>query len=249
MEEINGKKFGDKENPLLVSVRSGARASMPGMMDTILNLGLNDDVVAGMIAKNSDIKFVRFVYDSYRRFIQMFSDVVMGLAKSTFEVIIDEVKEKKGVKNDIDLDADDMKELVRLFKAHYKNCLLYTAQSLNFCQGRLLSRPQGKPFAPQLVRRDGILQGGVNTGDHHLVIPIQHSGHYLKPLMLIFPGLALGGPAIEIPRGIHQGLSLIHIFGPAGSSAFRITIGFSLSAGGCSAAPAPVSGQLSNRPG
>ena len=120
MEEINGKKFGDKENPLLVSVRSGARASMPGMMDTILNLGLNDDVVAGMIAKNSDIKFVRFVYDSYRRFIQMFSDVVMGLAKSTFEVIIDEVKEKKGVKNDIDLDADDMKELGRLFKAHYK---------------------------------------------------------------------------------------------------------------------------------
>ena len=120
MEEINGKKFGDKENPLLVSVRSGARASMPGMMDTILNLGLNDDVVAGMIAKNSDIKFVRFVYDSYRRFIQMFSDVVMGLAKSTFEVIIDEVKEKKGVKNDIDLDADDMKELVKLFKAHYK---------------------------------------------------------------------------------------------------------------------------------
>ena len=120
MEEINGKKFGDKENPLLVSVRSGARASMPGMMDTILNLGLNDDVVAGMIAKNSDIKFVRFVYDSYRRFIQMFSDVVMGLAKSTFEVIIDEVKEKKGVKNDIDLDADDMKEMVKLFKAHYK---------------------------------------------------------------------------------------------------------------------------------
>lgn len=81
---------------------------------------MNDDVVAGMIAKNSDIKFVRFVYDSYRRFIQMFSDVVMGLAKSTFEVIIDEVKEKKGVKNDIDLDADDMKELVKLFKAHYK---------------------------------------------------------------------------------------------------------------------------------
>ena len=120
MEEINGKKFGDKENPLLVSVRSGARASMPGMMDTILNLGLNDDVAASMIAKNSDIKFVRFVYDSYRRFIQMFSDVVMGLAKSTFEVIIDEVKEKKGVKNDIDLDADDMKDLVKLFKAHYK---------------------------------------------------------------------------------------------------------------------------------
>ena len=81
MEEINGKKFGDKENPLLVSVRSGARASMPGMMDTILNLGLNDDVVAGMIAKNSDIKFVRFVYDSYRRFIQMFSDVVMELSQ------------------------------------------------------------------------------------------------------------------------------------------------------------------------
>ncbi len=120
IEEINGKKFGDAQNPLLVSVRSGARASMPGMMDTILNLGLNDDVVAGLIAKNSDPKFERFVYDSFRRFIQMFSDVVMELSKKTFETIIDEVKEKKGVKNDIDLDAEDMKELVKLFKAHYK---------------------------------------------------------------------------------------------------------------------------------
>ncbi len=120
IEEINGKKFGDKVNPLLVSVRSGARASMPGMMDTILNLGLNDEVVEGMLKQNSDPKFERFIYDSYRRFIQMFSDVVMELPKKTFEVIIDEVKEKKGVKNDIDLDAADMKELVRLFKEHYK---------------------------------------------------------------------------------------------------------------------------------
>lgn len=120
VEEINGKKFGDPKNPLLVSVRSGARASMPGMMDTILNLGLNDEVVAGLIAGNPDPKFERFVYDSYRRFIQMFSDVVMEISKKRFEVIIDEVKEKKGIKDDIDLDADDMKQLVALFKDFYK---------------------------------------------------------------------------------------------------------------------------------
>ena len=120
VETLNDKKFGDPQKPLLVSVRSGARASMPGMMDTILNLGLNDDVVAGMIAGNPDPKFERFVYDSYRRFIQMFSDVVMEISKKKFEVIIDEVKEKKGVKNDIELDAADMKELVSLFKAYYK---------------------------------------------------------------------------------------------------------------------------------
>ena len=120
MEEINGKKFGDPQNPLLVSVRSGARASMPGMMDTILNLGLNDEVAAGMIAGNPDPKFERFVYDSYRRFIQMFSDVVMEISKKTFEVIIDEIKDRKGVKNDIDLDVNDMKELVKRFKEYYK---------------------------------------------------------------------------------------------------------------------------------
>ncbi|HHZ05481.1 MAG TPA: pyruvate, phosphate dikinase [Clostridiales bacterium] len=120
VEEINGKKFGDTQNPLLVSVRSGARASMPGMMDTILNLGLNDDVAAGMIAGNPDPKFERFVYDSYRRFIQMFSDVVMEISKKRFEVIIDEVKDAKGVKNDIELDTEDMKELVKRFKAFYK---------------------------------------------------------------------------------------------------------------------------------
>ncbi len=120
VEALNGKKFGDPKSPLLVSVRSGARASMPGMMDTILNLGMNDDVVAGLIAGNPDPKFERFVYDSYRRFIQMFSDVVMEISKKKFEVIIDEVKEKKGVKNDIDLDAQDMKTLVKLFKAYYK---------------------------------------------------------------------------------------------------------------------------------
>ncbi len=120
VEALNGKKFGDTKAPLLVSVRSGARASMPGMMDTILNLGLNDDVVAGLIAGNPDPKFERFVYDSFRRFIQMFSDVVMEISKKTFEVIIDELKEKKGVKDDIDLDAADMKELVKLFKEYYK---------------------------------------------------------------------------------------------------------------------------------
>ena len=122
-EEINGKKFGDTTNPLLVSVRSGARASMPGMMDTILNLGLNDEVCKGMIAGNPDPKFERFVYDSYRRFIQMYSDVVMEVGKKYFEQLIDEMKEEKGVKNDIDLDAADLKKLAEQFKAEYKNQL------------------------------------------------------------------------------------------------------------------------------
>ena len=120
MEEMNGKKFGDLKNPLLVSVRSGARASMPGMMDTILNLGLNDDVVAAMIAGNPDPNFERFVYDSYRRFIQMFSDVVMEVGKKYFEQLIDEMKEKKGVTQDVELNAEDLKELAGQFKAEYK---------------------------------------------------------------------------------------------------------------------------------
>ncbi len=120
IEKINGKKFGDPDCPLLVSVRSGARVSMPGMMDTILNLGMNDEVAAGFIKGNPDPAFERFVYDSYRRFIQMFADVVMGISKKRFEVIIDEVKAKKGVKYDVELDTDDMKELVRLFKDYYK---------------------------------------------------------------------------------------------------------------------------------
>ena len=120
MEELNGKKFGDLKNPLLVSVRSGARASMPGMMDTILNLGLNDEVVAAMIAGNPDPNFERFVYDSYRRFIQMFSDVVMEVGKKYFEQLIDEMKAKKGVHFDVELTAADLKELAEQFKAEYK---------------------------------------------------------------------------------------------------------------------------------
>ena len=117
LEEKSGKKFGDKTNPLLVSVRSGARASMPGMMDTVLNLGLNDEIASSFAEK---IGNKRFVYDSYRRFIQMFADVVKGYSKSKFETIIDEVKTKKGVKNDIDLDEADMVELTNLFKKAYK---------------------------------------------------------------------------------------------------------------------------------
>ena len=117
MEEICGKKFGDPKNPLLVSVRSGARASMPGMMDTILNLGLNDTVVEGLAAFTSN---PRFAYDSYRRFVQMFSDVVMEMSKSDFEKIIDAKKAERGVKLDTELDADDMKDLVARFKALYK---------------------------------------------------------------------------------------------------------------------------------
>ena len=117
MEEIVGKKFGDPANPLLVSVRSGARASMPGMMDTILNLGLNDEVVEGLAKKTGN---PRFAYDSYRRFVQMFSDVVMEMNKSEFEKIIDEMKEAKGVTQDVELDAEDMKALVAKFKSLYK---------------------------------------------------------------------------------------------------------------------------------
>ena len=117
LEEISGKEFGSVTNPLLVSVRSGARASMPGMMDTILNLGLNDEVVEGFASLTGN---PRFAYDSYRRFIQMFSDVVMELPKSNFEKFIDEIKERKGVKLDTELDADDMKELISKFKSFYK---------------------------------------------------------------------------------------------------------------------------------
>ena len=120
MEEITGKKFGDLNNPLLVSVRSGARASMPGMMDTILNLGLNDEVVEAFAKKTNN---PRFAYDSYRRFIQMYSDVVMEVGKKYFEQLIDEMKEKKGVKLDTELTAEDLKELANQFKAEYKSKL------------------------------------------------------------------------------------------------------------------------------
>ena len=117
MEEITGKKFGDKENPLLVSVRSGARASMPGMMDTILNLGLNEDVVEVLAAKSGN---PRWAWDCYRRFIQMYSDVVMEVGKKYFEELIDKMKAEKGVTQDVDLTADDLKELASQFKAEYK---------------------------------------------------------------------------------------------------------------------------------
>ena len=117
MEEITGKKFGDKENPLLVSVRSGARASMPGMMDTILNLGLNEEVVEVLAEKSGN---PRWAYDCYRRFIPMFSDVVMEVGKKYFEALIDKMKEQKGVKQDVELDANDLKELANQFKAEYK---------------------------------------------------------------------------------------------------------------------------------
>ena len=117
LEKQAGKKFGDFDNPLLVSVRSGARASMPGMMDTILNLGLNDTVVEGLAKKTDN---PRFAYDSYRRFVQMFSDVVMELSKKDFEKIIDEMKEEKGISLDTEFDADDMKKMAARFKAYYK---------------------------------------------------------------------------------------------------------------------------------
>ncbi|MEG2274597.1 MAG: PEP/pyruvate-binding domain-containing protein, partial [Clostridia bacterium] len=117
LEKLVGKEFGSLDNPLLVSVRSGARASMPGMMDTILNLGLNDEVVERFAAKTNNR---RFAYDSYRRFIQMYSDVVMEVGKKHFEALIDIMKARKGVHLDTDLDADDLKELAREFKEEYK---------------------------------------------------------------------------------------------------------------------------------
>ena len=117
MEEVVGKKFGDSENPLLVSVRSGARASMPGMMDTILNLGLNEEVVEVMAKKSGN---ARWAYDCYRRFIQMYSDVVMEVGKKYFEELIDKMKEEKGVTYDVELTAEDLKELAEQFKAEYK---------------------------------------------------------------------------------------------------------------------------------
>lgn len=120
LEEITGKKFGDRENPLLVSVRSGARASMPGMMDTILNLGLNEEVVNTLAEKSNN---PRWAWDCYRRFIQMYSDVVMEVGKKYFEELIDKMKEAKGVKLDVELDANDLKELAKEFKEEYKEKL------------------------------------------------------------------------------------------------------------------------------
>ena len=120
LEAITGKKFGDKENPLLVSVRSGARASMPGMMDTILNLGLNEDVVDVLAAKSGN---PRWAWDCYRRFIQMYSDVVMEVGKKYFEALIDKMKEEKGVTLDVELTAEDLKTLAGQFKAEYKSKL------------------------------------------------------------------------------------------------------------------------------
>ena len=143
METITGKKFGDKENPLLVSVRSGARASMPGMMDTILNLGLNEEVV-NIIAEKSNNP--RWAWDCYRRFIQMYSDVVMEVGKKYFEQLIDAMKEKRNVTQDVELTADDLKELAGQFKAEYKSKIgtdfptdpkeqdVYKRQSFRLCQ-------------------------------------------------------------------------------------------------------------------
>ncbi|HRR37169.1 MAG TPA: PEP/pyruvate-binding domain-containing protein, partial [Clostridia bacterium] len=116
-EKTVGKKLGDPKNPFLVSVRSGSRASMPGMMDTVLNLGLNDEVVEGLAKLTNN---PRFAYDSYRRFVMMFSDVVIGLSKSKFERILDDIKEDKGIVSDTDLTADDMKFVLKKFKEMYK---------------------------------------------------------------------------------------------------------------------------------
>jgi len=120
LEVLTGKTFGDNEMPLLVSVRSGARASMPGMMDTVLNLGLTDVSVEGFAKKTGN---PRFAYDSYRRFIQMFSDVVKGLPKQQFERVLDDIKEKKGVDSDLDLTAEDLKDIAEAFKGFYKEHL------------------------------------------------------------------------------------------------------------------------------
>ena len=143
MEEITGKKFGDKENPLLVSVRSGARASMPGMMDTILNLGLNEDVVDVMAKKSNNS---RWAWDCYRRFIQMYSDVVMEVGKKYFEQLIDAMKEKRGVTQDVELTADDLKELAGQFKAEYKEKIgeAFVASAADLIKGKYIVLQRGK---------------------------------------------------------------------------------------------------------
>ena len=158
MEEINGKKFGDPHNPLLVSVRSGARASMPGMMDTILNLGLNDEVVEAMIRGNDDPNFERFVYDSYRRFIQMFSDVVMEVGKKYFEELIDKMKAEKGVKTDIELTAADLTPVFRRPEAplfvHADGRLAWRAMS-NLLSNAVKYAQPGTRFYIDMVALDG----------------------------------------------------------------------------------------------
>ena len=136
LEEITGKKFGDKENPLLVSVRSGARASMPGMMDTILNLGLNEEVVETLAEASGN---ARWAWDCYRRFIQMYSDVVMEVGKKYFEELIDKMKEEKGVTQDVDLTAEDLKTLAGQFKAEYKEKTYTAVTMISRIHGELLS--------------------------------------------------------------------------------------------------------------
>jgi len=144
LQEMTGKKFGDKENPLLVSVRSGARASMPGMMDTILNLGLNEDVVNTLAEKSGN---PRWAWDCYRRFIQMFSDVVMEVGKKYFEELIDKMKARKGVTQDVELTADDLKELANQFKEEYKSKL---GEDFPTSQGSACRSNQGSiPFLGQ----------------------------------------------------------------------------------------------------
>ena len=154
VEEVVGNRFGDPANPLLVSVRSGARASMPGMMDTILNLGLNDATVQGVIAKSGD---ARFAYDAYRRFVQMYSDVVLDVKKDIFEHQMDEVKAKRGVKLDTDLTADDLRELVATFKA-------------------TVLQQTGKPFPDDPVEQLWGLRLVDEPARHHLSPPQQYPG-------------------------------------------------------------------------
>ena len=162
MENICGKKFGDKENPLLVSVRSGARASMPGMMDTILNLGLNEEVVE-VIAKKSGNP--RWAYDCYRRFIQMFSDVVMEVGKKYFEQLIDQMKKKKGVTQDVDLTAEDLKELANQFRQSTKSSWAKTSPPTrrNSCSrpSRPCSVPGTTPAQTSIVWTTTSLTAGV----------------------------------------------------------------------------------------
>ncbi len=154
MEEITGKKFGDAENPLLVSVRSGSRASMPGMMDTILNLGLNEDVVEVLSKKSGN---PRWAWDCYRRFIQMYSDVVMEVGKKYFEELIDKMKEEKGVTQDVDLTAEDLKYLATQFKQEYKDKILKASDVSTIVTGKSLGHPVRSlktPFSKTFARME-----------------------------------------------------------------------------------------------
>ena len=215
MEEIVGKKFGDLENPLLVSVRSGARASMPGMMDTILNLGLNEDVVEVMAKKSGN---PRWAYDCYRRFIQMYSDVVMEVGKKYFEELIDKMKEEKGVTQDVELTAEDLKTLAGQFKAKYKEKIGagFGAVYVSECRPRLVEHAGWRSVDPSIPNP----AGGSDCGPYRRCHPGGRYGDRRRSdgqPGFFNRGIPAGGQTAGRPclRGNHHSGGFLYDRGPA----------------------------------